>query len=266
MNRPIKQVGMLSLSAVALAFSASAQVDAIDLFLDGNDTVNPTWTHHSGLAGSSGQTWTVAGGAYRLQAPNNSPVPGIQTYGYIGSLLGSTNSDVRVEADFLDWAEPTDGLGGVFGIGARWQTTGGLNNLKGYGYAYEPFASSGQGEMVLYKFNGVNISDVGSQQVNLNPNKSYHFLLDITGNTLIGQVYEIGGGIVAEKSYTDNSSPYLSGVSSVFGYSAGAIGLPATDFTVDNVVVLVPEPAAYAVGGLGLLAMILVRRNRMARI
>lgn len=69
MNRPIKQVGMLSLSAVALAFSASAQVDAIDLFLDGNDTVNPTWTHHLGLAGSSGQTWTVAGGAYGLGPP-----------------------------------------------------------------------------------------------------------------------------------------------------------------------------------------------------
>lgn len=243
------------LAAIALSASAAnAAVDAVDLFFDGEDTSNPTWTHQSGLVGSSGQSWTVTGGTYRLQAPNN----GVNTFGFVGSTLGSVNSDVHVEADFLDWAEPSNGIGGVFGIGARWTTTGGLGNLTGYAYAYEPFAASGNGEMVLYRINGLSITDIGSQPVSLDPTKNYTFSLDITGSQLTGRVFEIGVGQVAERTAVD--ATFTSGLSSVWGYSRGSIGLPATDFTVDNVIVIVPEPATSVFLGLGAAAFVFARR------
>ena len=255
----MKRVGAVALSIVLLTSAAPAAVDAFDLFFDGEDTSNPTWTHTSGLVNSTGQSWSVTGGAYRLQAPNN----GFSTYGFVGSMLGSVNSDVRVEADFLDWAEPSNGIGGVFGVGARWTTSGGFNNLNGYAYAYEPFANGLNGEMVLYRINGVSLTDLGSQQVSLDPTKNYTFVLDITGSQLTGQVFEIGVGKVAERVAID--ATYASGLSSVWGYSQNAAGLPATDFTVDNVIVLVPEPATNLLLGFGAALLVVVRRYRIAR-
>jgi hypothetical protein len=239
-------LGRRLLSAVAVAtmitWGASPLQAQTDNFADGNDTLNPTWTHSSGYVGSSGQSWTVSGGVYRLQAPNN----GLQSYGYVGSFVGLSYTDVRVSADFLNFSAPA---GGAFGLGARLTSDNSLGVLSGYGYAYEPFASSGVGEMVLYRINnGVDLDDLGSVQLTLNPGKQYTFELDVIGTTLHGRVFEVNGGLLADQTVTD--ATYASGVSGVFGYSNSALGLPASDFSVDNVVV-VPEPAFGLLLGLG---------------
>jgi hypothetical protein len=242
-----------ALTAVCvLAGTACAQTDD---FSDGNDTLNPMWTHNSGYVGSSGQTWTVGGGLYRLQAPNN----GMSGYGYVGSFMDPIATDVQVSGFFVSFPGP--GSGGAFGIGARLNGSNALGGLAGYGYAYEPFAAGGLGEMVLYRINpGVSLTDLGSQQVSLDPSKDYIFLLSINGPSLHGQVFEMPGlGLVADKTAVD--ATYASGVSGLFGYSQNP--LPGTDFSVDNFgVSVVPEPSVWALTGLGALGLLARRRSR----
>jgi hypothetical protein len=94
--------------------------------------------------------------------------------------------------------------------------------------------------MVLYRINaGVSVTDIGSQQVTLDPAKDYRIVLDIVGSDLHGQVFEIGGGMVAERRATDTM--YESGFSGLFAYSQNPI--PPTDVTWDNFS-SIPEPAA----------------------
>ena len=115
------------------------------------------------------------------------------------------------------------------------------------------------GEIVLYKIVGATLVDIGSQQVTLDLlNKDYTFSLQITGTQLHGRVFEIGGGMVAEKFATD--ATYVSGYTGVFGYSGANLQIP-TDFTVDNFSARVPEPATGLLAACGLGA-ILIRRRR----
>jgi hypothetical protein len=128
--------------------------------------------------------------------------------------------------------------GAVFGVAARLNGLNGVGQLNGYAYAYEPFAAGGTGEMVLYRINpGVSITDIGSQQVTLDPNKDYKFVLDIQGSNLHGRVFEIGGGMVAERFAVD--ATYASGYSGLIAYSQNPV--PPVDVTWDNFMV-VPEP------------------------
>lgn len=219
-----------------------------DDFNDGNDTTGVAWTHLTGYVGSSGQTWTFpgtfpGGSAYRLQAPNN----GLSGLGFVGSYAPTIYSDATTIADFISFGGP--GANPVFGVGARLNGVNTTGGLTGYAYAYEPFAAGTLGEMVLYRINtGVSLIDLGSQQVSLDPSKDYRFVLDIFGSQLHGTVYEINGGLVAERFATD--ATYASGFSGVFGYSQNPIA--PTDFTVDNFAV-VPEPGVSALLGLGVI-------------
>ena len=239
-----------------LVTATSAQAQAItDDFSDGNDTANPTWTHITGYVGSTGQAWFVGGGtnppgAYRLLAPNN----GLSSFGFVGSYTGPGISDMRVESDFIVFPGP--GAGGAFGVGARLNGNNAVGGLAGYAYGYEPFAAGGLGEMVLYRINpGVSLTDIGSQQVSLDPAKDYRFVLETTGSTIHGQVFEIGGGLVAERFATD--ATYTGGFGGIFGYSQNP--LPSTDFTVDNFSV-VPEPGVSLLMGLGMIGLLAGRR------
>ena len=223
-----------------------------DNFDDGDDTTGVTWTHITGEANSTGQTWTFPGAnTYRLQAPNN----GLSGYGFVGSVAPTVYSAAITMADFVSFGGP--GANPVFGIGARLNGGATPVSLTGYAYVYEPFAASLAGEMVLYRIDPGGLgTDIGSQQVSLDPLKDYRFELEIQGSTLHGKVYEIGGGLVGEKIATD--AAYATGMSGVFGF--GNSGLtPPTDFTIDNFAV-VPEPSVVALVGLGLVGLLAARR------
>jgi hypothetical protein len=240
-----------------LMVGGSSRVGAvvIDNFSDLNDTANPAWTHLSGNVSSTGQAWDASTGEYHLTAPNNGfPLSG-GNLGYVGSHTGPTYTNVQVAADFV---QPATGIG--FGVAARLNGSNAFNSLTGYGYAYEPLAAGGLGEMVLYRMTGGNIADIGSQQVTLDlANKDYRFVLEVTGTQLHGRVYEIGGGLVGEKFATDPN--YVSGTSGVFGYSNSVAGV-ATNFTVDNFTARVPEPATAMLLVCGLAAVGFARRSR----
>jgi hypothetical protein len=251
-------VGAFVASLILGSSSLQAQIIVSDDFSSGNDS---SWTHLSGYVGSTGQAWLVGGGtnipnAYRLLAPNN----GLNGYGFVGSYAGPVITDGRVEVDFVSFAGP--GANPVFAVAGRLNGNNGLAALTGYGYAYEPFASSGAGEMVLYRINtGVDLTDIGSQQVSLDPAKDYKFVLEFSGSTIHGQVFEIGGGLVAERFATD--ATYASGFSGVLGYGNSALTPPA-DFTVDNFQV-VPEPGVSLIMGLGLAGLMAIHRLRRKR-
>lgn len=242
-------VGLALAGAIVASQSLQAQLVSDD-FSDLNDTGAPAWTHLSGYVNSTGQAWDASTGQYRLTAPNN----GLSTFGFIGSHVGGAYSDVLVAADIVSFVGPP--AGAVFGVAARLNGNNAVGGLTGYAYAYEPFAAGGNGEMVLYRINpGVSITDLGSQQVTLDPNKDYTFSLEITGSNLHGQVWEIGGGQVADKFAVD--ATYASGLSGVIAYSQNPI--PPVNFTIDNFST-VPEPWSSLLMGLGVVGLIVGRR------
>jgi hypothetical protein len=247
-----------ALAALIVGGSSRSCLAVSDDFSDLNDTANPAWAHISGNVASTGQAWDASTGQYRLTAPNNGFPQGGGLLGYVASHTGPSFTNVRVSADFV---QPATGL--AFGIGARINGSNAFNSLTGYGYAYEPLAAGGLGEMVLYRMTGGNIADIGSQQVTLDlANKDYTFILDVIGTQLHGQVYEIGGGLVGERFATDPN--YLSGTSGVFGYSNSFAGV-ITDFTIDNFQARVPEPAASLLIACGLGGAICLRRRSSGR-
>lgn len=228
-NVDFQWVRVLLLAMAMLAFRSSyVSAQVFDDFSDLNDTANPAWTHLSGLIGSTGQMWDASTGQYRLTAPNN----GLQInangkLGYVASYVPTSFTDVTVSADFVQ-----NTTGAAYGVLARTDGVEGVNLLKGYAYAYEPFAGDGVGEMTLFRINGADLRDLGNTRIKLDfANKDYTISLEIIGDQLHGRVYEIGGGLVTEKTATD--ATYASGFPGLFGYSAEAAVVP-TDYTVDN--------------------------------
>lgn len=250
--------GVVATFLVLGSASLQAQILFSDDFSSGNDS---SWTRLSGYVGSTGQSWFVGGGtnppnAYRMIAPNN----GVSGYGFVGSYAGPSIADGRVEVDFVNFAGP--GANPVFAVAGRLNGNNTLGGLTGYGLAYEPFAAGLAGEVVLYRINpGVSLTDIGSQQVSLDPAKDYRFVLELSGPTIHGQVFEIGGGLVAERFATD--ATYASGFSGVLGYGQTPV-TPPTDFTVDNFQV-VPEPSVSLLVGLGLVGLVAIHRWRRKR-
>jgi len=246
----------VAMFAVTLALIITTSTHALvitDDFSDGTDgsagtAVNPTpsptnvtgpvWSRLDGLAGSfGGATWDASTGQYRLTAPNN----GFAGYGIAGAFVPTSFTDVKVSADFVSFGGP--GVNPAFGVLARSNGLNGLyigsTGLNGYGWVYEPYTAGGLGEMTMFRFDqGANpFVDIGSVQVSLNPAKDYTFTLTIVGNQLHGQVFEIGGGMVAERLTTD--STYASGYSGILSLSRDdgdpSNGVePTVDFTIDN--------------------------------
>jgi hypothetical protein len=240
-QRHVRNTGRIvsfALALILIACPGTAQVVSDD-FSDLNDTVDPTWTRLNGLVASTGQTWDASTGQYRMTAPNN----GFSSLGFVGSYTGAAMTDVVVTADIVSFIDDATANGAPFAVAARLNGNNAFNSLTGYGYAYEPFAASGLGEVVLYRMAGASFVDLGHQQVTLDPSKDYRFELGIAGTQLHGRVFEIGGGMVSELFATDET--YASGVSGLFAYSQNPI--PPVDVTWDNFS-SVPEP------GIGLLA------------
>ena len=249
-----------AVSAFCICVAGASAATVVDDFADENDTANPIWTHLDGAVGSTGQTWDASGGAYRLQAPSNSPHPELAGYGFVGSRVDPLYTDVRVTADFVQFQ--TGSLAGWFGVAARLNgnnagpVSGTGVALQGYSYQYEANARSGQGEMVLNVLHGGGFKDIGSQPVSLDSSKDYRFVLEIVGNTLHGQVFELNGsggvvGLVAEKIRDLDTSPvgdinhdanlatpeipfvpFANGYSGTFG--VGHVFLSDIDYTIDN--------------------------------
>lgn len=253
----MRNISMFVLSLVAagiLVTWPNTAAAVSDDFSDLNDTANPTWTHLNGLVASTGQTWDASMGQYRMTAPNN----GFSNLGFVGSYTGPSFTDVVVAADIVSFIDDPQAQGAPFGVGARLDGNNAFNALKGYAYAYEPHAAGGAGEVVLYRINGASLADLGAQQVTLDTSKDYRFVLSVQGTQLHGQVFEIGGGMVAERFATD--ATYASGFSGLFAYSQ--VPIPPVDVTWDNFNAQVPEPATCMLVALGAGLLPLHRRRR----
>lgn len=248
----------LCLTAVVLLSGPTiAQASFIDTFSDLNDTANPTWTHLNGLVASTGQTWDASTGAYRMTAPNN----GFSSLGFVGSYVSELFTDVVVSADIVSFIDDPVAEGAPFAVAARLDGNNAFNALKGYALGYEPHASAGLGEVVLYRINGASLADLGHQQVTLDPQRDYRFVLEVLGNQLHGRVFDIAAAAqVSDLLATD--STYASGFAGLFAYSQNP--LPAVDVTWDNVSATgpsAPEPVSGLLIGLAAAAMAVRRRS-----
>lgn len=257
--------------ALVMGVANVGAVNITDDFSDLDDTNNPTWTHLTGLAGSTGQTFDASTGQYRLTAPPNSvPISG-NRYGVAGSYVAQSYGDVNVMADLV---QNSDGI--WYGVAAHLDGNNAFNGLKGYGYFFEQAVGqpTGVGEMGLFRISGLAVSDIGNdgpavRLVNLDfANKDYTFSLDIVGNTLSATLTEIGGGVVAYQQKTDTGAPVgfpTSGYSGVMVIGAASTTLPLTltgDATFDNFKTgEVPEPASALLAAMGLCGLFLGRRQ-----
>ena len=245
----------LSIAVIMIVvWAPAARGSVIDDLSDLNDTANPIWTHLDGLVASTGQTWDASTGQYRMTAPNN----GFSNLGFVGSYVDTAFSDVVVSVDIMSFI----GAGAPFGVAARLDENDAFNQLQGYGLAYEPYAAAGLGEVVLYRIDGANFADLGHQQVTLDPLRDYRLVLEVAGNQLHGQVFDIAAGTMVAERFA-NDATYASGFAGLFAYSQ--IPIPPADVTWDNFeardTAAVPEPGTALLVGIGAAAMA-VRRTR----
>jgi hypothetical protein len=244
----------------------AAAIIVTDDFSDGNDTANPTWTHLYNAAGSTGQTWDATGGKYRLHDPTTttfgSVIPGLEGFGFVGSYVQPTFTDVRVTVDIVDFIPPAYPNSSWFAVAARLNGNNELPTeetgfpLHGYSYQYEGTEAGGNGEMVLNILSGEALTDVGSFQLTLDAAKDYRVVFEVIGNVLHGQVMELDGvgnivATVADQTRDLDASPpgvknwdgdpntpeaefvpYASGYSGVYG--VGNVFYTDADFTIDN--------------------------------
>jgi hypothetical protein len=220
--------------ALVIALNARAVV-VTDDFADGNDTANPAWTHLDGIVGSTDQTWDASTGVYRMTAPSN----GFDNFGFVGSHVGPSYTDVRVSLDLVEFYTTFDPPNGpaFINIMARSNGDNGPAALTGYAYGYDPLADANAGEIVLYRVDpGADVRDIGAQRVTLDQNKDYRYVLELIGNTIHGQVTDLSNGMIVAELFKNiannpNDPVYASGTSGAMGYTQSPFN---TVFGIDN--------------------------------
>jgi hypothetical protein len=215
--------------------STTYAVVVTDDFSDGNDTAGPTWTHLDGYVGSTGQTWDASTGQYRLVAPGIPSNP--LGFNFVGSHVGPSFGDVRVSMDLVEFHKSQAGPPGpsLPHIMAHSNGANGQAAMTGYAYGLDPFAGN-DGEVSLFRVNpGLDIDDLSAQRATLEEGKSYRFILEVIGNTLHGQIYNLtDGGKVAEQFVDlvfEGGPTYANGTSGTFGYTEDPF---STTFGIDN--------------------------------
>lgn len=256
MKTKLRSTAATVICVVALFFVQPAPAQSFfDNFNDLNDTT-PAWTHLPALLMSGGQTWSAATGAYRLTAPPNGINLGQGNLGFVGSMpTGVSITDGTVQSDVVSFSAPyTAG----FGIGARLNNVYMALGMTGYAFFYEPIANGGAGDIKLMWLGGMNVfNSLGTANVFLNPANDYTMTLTVIGPSIVGRVYQVGGGLVGSVSATDTR--YASGFAGILGIVQSP--LPTLDFTMDNFSV-VPEPGSSVLVGLGLAGLLAARPRR----
>lgn len=272
--------GALAVAVMAVVSCAPPSALALvitDDFTDGTDGAaatatnpasppnvsGPVWSHLDGNVGSTAQVWDASTGQYRIAAPGNGGVPGLEGYGFGGSYIAQSFADVRVTADIVEFPN-VGAFGSYFAITARLNGDNSAPSpgvglpLRGYAYQYESSAAGSLGEMVLTLVYGDGLKDIRSQKgpstsVLLDNTKDYRFVLEVVGNTLHGKVLNLtdGGVTVAEQFRNldvepignidhdgDNATPEIPFVPIASGFSGayvvGHVFLSDGDFTIDN--------------------------------
>jgi len=236
---------IVAIAVAAFCAQTVAYADIFDDFTDGNDTASPTWTHSDvGLGGV--QTYDASGQNYHLSA-----TVGGYGFSYLGSFVDPA-SDFMISCDVLSW-----GAGGQkFGIYARATGINTFLGVSGYHFSYEP----DNGQVLIRRMTSAN--QAGSNRASttyfLDNSKQYHFVFWGSGSYLEGDIYEIGGGGTPVVRLTATDTVYTTGLSGVLGFGLGA----NTDFTIDNFLMVIPEPATSSLLLLGFLAGWPVLRRR----
>jgi hypothetical protein len=218
------------------------------------------WTHLSGFALSSGQTWNASSGAYQMTAPANGYNPGTGQYGFVGSIpTGLTIANGYVQSDVVTW----QGVGsfGAWGVGSRLGNLAAPLAMTGYGFVYEPYGNAGAGDIRLEWLGGTGVfNSLGASNVTLIPGNKYTLTLETTGSSIVGSLWnigQVGTSLVGQVSATDTH--YASGNAGLFAITQAPI--PAVDVTFDNVLVMIPEPGSGLILGLGLAAFVAAGRS-----
>ncbi len=244
--------------AALLSFTLTAQ--AAPIYSDDFSSLNDSgWTHMNMFALSTLQTWDASSGAYRMTAPMNGFNPGTGKYGFVGSSpTGISVTDCIVQSDVVAFQGP--GGFGAFGVGTRLQYINTPLGMTGYAFVYEPFGNNYAGAVTLYRVGppGDPFNGLGSANVSLSVGSQYRLTISAFGDQISGSIFDAGGGLLATVAATDPN--YTTGGVGLLGL--GQQPMPTLDFTMDNFMVVVPEPGSALLIGLGLAGLLALRRGR----
>jgi hypothetical protein len=236
----------LGLAVLLLGHESIAATVVDDNFDDGTDQ---GWTHYNPLAGfGAGGSFTVSGGAYRIQAPPP-PNPTVVGPGRAGSLRLDTNfADFFVSVDIVDWVDTADQ---AFGILARTRDVG-LGTTDGYAFFYVPVDRN-------FEMDRIDNEDTTSIapiiDLTLDPERDYRLTFSGKGEEFTGEVFDLADLTTPLITMTGFDVTYADGVTGLVVADASSGGV-FSDATFDNFHSTIPEPQSGAlIAAAALLAM-----------
>ncbi len=220
--------------AVAACLGAPAALQAqSDDFNDGDDAgwlrLDPIRMYLAAVQGVDlpQNTWTVAGGKYRLQSsPTPNPALG---QGRVLSLRSEVYSSFHVSVDLVDWdASKTNAMALCARIGTPGPTT-----TRGYLFGY--ITGENYFDLVRLQNEGTRaIAGVVRVPIVLTPGHGYRLTFTGKGDRFVGRVYELTDLDNPIVEMTGSDGNYADGVSGLAVFPLGASVLGAGDATFDN--------------------------------